>query len=389
MSKLTDDIHSKRRIKIGMIGGGKGAFFAGYHRAAMRITNRYDIVAGAFSSDPAVCDEAAVAFGVAPDRNYYSFADLVRGEANRDDRIDVALIVTPNHLHFEPCRLLLEAGIPVICDKPLVNSLSEARQLVALAEKKACFFAMTYTYLGYPMVRDARTRILNGEIGDIRFMYVEYLLEWLAGDSTKLGKGGVWRGDPKKAGPTGALGDVGTHAFNLLEFLSDKRCVALNAKLTTTVPGFALDDTDVIQLEFNGGVDGLLWSSLASPGHRNGLRFKIVGSKATLEWSQEAPETLLCSRLGQADIIYRRGLQDMTPTALESVSLPAGNPEAYLEALAVLYADMADALDAGSQWREATVFPLQGVEEGLRGVALSENALRSNAARAWVPFTTD
>lgn len=386
MNRLTSDIPKRRRIKVGMIGGGKGAFFASYHRAAMRLTGRFEIVAGAFSSDPAVCVEAGEAFDIPTDRIYQSFEDLIRIENNRDDRIEVALIVTPNHLHFEPCKLLLEAGIPIICDKPLVNSVAEAKELVALAEKNNCFFAMTYTYLGYPMVRDARNRILAGEIGDVRFMYVEYLLEWLAGNPSKLGKGALWRADPSKAGPTGALGDIGTHAFNILEFLSGRRCTGMNAKLTSTVPGFALDDTDVVQLEFEGGVDGLLWTSLAAPGHRNGLGFKIVGSKGTLQWSQEAPETLLLSRLGLADLVYRRGQQDMTPLASQSVSLPAGSPEAYLEALAVLYSDFADALQAGSAWRTATTFPLQDIYEGLRGVALSEIAVESSKLRSWRPF---
>ncbi|MDB5527122.1 MAG: putative oxidoreductase/dehydrogenase protein [Devosia sp.] len=369
-----------------MIGGGRGAFFASYHRAAMRIANRFDLVAGAFSSDPAVAMEAGEALDIAPDRIYPSFTDMVAKEAGRSDRIDVGIVVTPNHLHFEPCRLLLEAGIPVICDKPLVNSTDEARELVRIAEKSNTFFALTYTYLGYPMVRDARARIAAGELGEIRFMYVEYLCEWLANDPSKLGKGGVWRGDPLKAGPTGALGDIGTHAFNILEFLSGKKCTALNAKLTTVVPGWGMDDTDVLQLEFEGGIDGLLWSSIAAPGHRNGLRFKIVGTKATAEWCQEAPETLLFSRLGLADLVYRRGGGDMTEDGRDSVNLPAGNPESYLEALATLYADFAQALEAGPDWRNATAVPLPDIRQGLRGVALSEVAVQSNKQRAWVAF---
>lgn len=390
MHRLTDDIPKQKRFKAGMIGGGKGAFFAGYHRAAMRLSNRFDIVAGAFSSDPGVCLEAGEALGLEPGRTYTSYQEMVRHEVAREDPIDVAIVVTPNHLHFEPCRLLLEAGIPVICDKPLVNSLAEARELVRIADDADTFFAVTYTYCGYPMVRDARARILGGELGEVRFMYVEYLLEWLANDPTKLGaKGGLWRGDPTKAGPTGALGDVGTHAFNMLEFLSGRRCTGVNAKLSNAVPGWALDDTDVVQLEFDSGIDGLLWASLAAPGHRNGLRFKIVGTKASLTWSQEAPETLLMGRLGQADLTYRRGQLDMTSQGLDSVSLPAGNPEAYLEALANLYADYATALEAGPNWRSCPGVPIADVREGLRGVALSEVCLESSRKRAWLPFPTN
>jgi predicted dehydrogenase len=172
---------------------------------------------------------------------------------------------------------------------------------------------------------------------------VEYLLEWLANDPSKLGKGGIWRGDPAQAGPTGVLGDIGTHAFNILEYLTGRRCTGLSAKLRTATEGWTLEDSAVVQLEFERGLDGLMWASLVAPGHRNGLRVKIVGSKGTAEWCQEAPETLHVSRLGQADLVYRRGLGDMTEDGLASVSLPAGNPEAYVEALANLYADFARA----------------------------------------------
>ena len=386
MGFLTDDIPGKRRFRAGMVGGGKGAFFAAIHRAAMRLSNRFDIVAGAFSSNPATSKQAGEALGIEASRTYRTFQDMATAEAVRDDRIDVAIVVTPNHLHFEPCRLFLEAGIPVICDKPLVNSSDEARELIRFAQKSDIFFAVTYTYTGYPMVRDARARIRNGELGKIKFMYVEYLLEWLADDPSKLGKGGVWRGDPARAGLTGALGDIGTHAFNMLEFVSGQKCVALSAKLSRTVESFGLDDMDVVQMEFDGGSDGLLWSGLAAPGHRNGLRFKIVGTKATMEWRQEAPETLQVSRLGEADLIYRRGQRDMSPEALLSVSLPAGNPEAYLEALAVLYSDYAAALEAGAGWKATQRVPLTGLEDGLRGVLLSEVCVESSSKRSWMRF---
>jgi len=387
MKNLTDDFGTGRRFKTAMIGGGKGAFFAGYHRAAMRLCNRFEIVAGAFSSDPGVSRAAGEALGVAPGRVYDSFSSLVESEAVRDDRMDVAVIVTSNHLHFEPCRLLLQRGIPVICDKPLVNALPEALELRRLVEQEDTFFAVTYTYCGYPMVRDARARIKAGEIGDVRFMYVEYLLEWGADDPSKLGtKGGIWRDDPAKAGPTGAMGDVGTHAFNMLEFLSGRRCSRLCARLSRLAPGRVLEDTGVVQLDFEGGVEGLLWTSLAAPGHRNGLRFKVVGSKGTLEWAQEAPETLKLGRLAQGDVTYRRGLSDMTQEAASVVSLPAGNSEGYLEALAVLYADFARALAAGPGWRTAVATPIPDIVEGVRGVALSDAVVRSDRLREWVPF---
>ncbi|WP_166361577.1 Gfo/Idh/MocA family protein [Pseudomonas akapageensis] len=386
MARLTGDIPGKRRFKAAMVGGGQGAYFASFHRAAMRLCNRFDIVAGAFSSVPEKCLEAGTALNIAKDRIYSTFEEMAAVESQRPDPIDVVVIVTPNHLHFEPCRLFLEAGIPVICDKPLVNDPEQAHTLARIAERQNTFFAVTYTYQGYPMVRDARSRVLAGELGEIRFMYVEYLLEWLAPGVATLNKSLAWRGDPAKAGPTGALGDVGTHAFNMLEFLSGKRCTNLNAKLTTVVPDWGLDDTCVVQLEFEGGVDGLLWASFAAPGHRNGLRFKIVGSKASIEWRQEAPETLLFTPIDAADRIYRRGQGDNVPQTLEFTSLPAGNTEGYLEALAVLYADFAEALDAGQHWRSATRVPLPDIHDGVRGVFLSQVCVESNARRAWLPF---
>jgi predicted dehydrogenase len=386
MARLTGDIPGQRRFNVGMIGGGQGAYFASYHRAAMRLCNRFDIVAGAFSSDADKCHEAGAAFNLEQDRIYLSFADMAAVESRRPDPIDAVVIVTPNHLHFEPCRLFLEAGIPVICDKPLVNDPQEAFELARIAEHSNTFFAVTYTYQGYPMVRDARSRIHAGELGEIRFMYVEYLLEWLAPGVDGLSKSLVWRGDPAKAGPTGALGDVGTHAFNMLEFLSGRRCTSLNAKLTTVVPGWGLDDTCVVQLEFAGGADGLLWASFAAPGHRNGLRFKIIGSKASLEWCQESPETLLFTPIDGADRVYRRGQSDNAAQTLTFTSLPAGNTEGYLEALAVLYADFAEALDAGARWRTATTVPLPDIHEGVRGVVLSQVCIESSQRRAWVAF---
>jgi predicted dehydrogenase len=386
MARLTGDIPARRKFKAAMVGGGRGAYFASFHRTAMRLANRFELVAGAFSSDPDKARDAGEAFSLSPERIYLSFADMAEQESRRSDPVEVVVIVTPNHLHFEPCRLFLEAGIAVICDKPLVNDPAQARLLAELAARHGTFFAVTYTYQGYPMVRDARARILAGELGEIRFLYVEYLLEWLANGVADLPDSLAWRGDPAKAGSTGALGDVGTHAFNMLEFLSGLECTGLNARLTAVVPGWGLDDTCVVQLEFAGGVEGLLWASFAAPGHRNGLRFKIVGSKASLEWRQESPETLLFTPVDAADRIYRRGQSDNAASALTSSSLPAGNSEGYLEALAVLYADFADALEAGKGWRHATVTPLPDIRQGVRGVLLSQACVESSQARAWVAF---
>lgn len=383
---LTTDIPLKKRHRAGMVGGGKGAYFAGIHRAAMRLSNRFELVAGSFSSDVNTTREAAAALEIARERTYDDFKTMAASEAGRADPIDVAVIVTPNHLHFEPCKLFLEAGIPVICEKPLVNTSEEAFKLQEIASKNDTFFAVTYTYTGYPMVRDARARIREGEIGEVQFLYAEYLLEWLADDPARLGKGGIWRGDPNIAGPTGVMGDIGTHVLNMLEFVSGKRCTAVSANLLNTKKEFGLDDTDIVQLRFHGGANGLFWCSLNAPGHRNGLKIKIIGTRGCLEWSQEAPETLHLSRLSEADLTYRRGQRDNTPDAFSAISLPAGNPEGYIEALANLYCDYAQALDAGPLWRRASAIPIADLEEGIRGVILSEVSLQSNSTSQWVSF---
>lgn len=386
MPRLTGDIPASRRLRVGMVGGGQGAYFASLHRAAMRLANRFELVAGVFSSSPEKSREAGLALGVTDERSYASVPAMAAAEAARSDSIDAVIVVTPNHLHFEACRAFLEVGIAVICDKPLVHKEEEALELIRIAERNNTFFALTYTYLGYPMVRDARSRIQAGELGEVRFLFVEYLLEWLAPGVEHLSASLAWRGDPAKAGPTSVVGDIGTHAFNLLEFLSGQRCTELSAKLSTQVKGWALDDNCVAQLEFDGGAQGLLWASFAAPGHRNGLRFRVVGSEATLEWSQESPETLRFAPVDGAERIYRRGQRDNAAQTLAFSSLPAGCSEGYLEALAVLYADFADALCAGAHWREATAVPLPDIYEGLRGVELSTVCVESSKARTWIRF---
>ena len=380
MYRLASDLVKRERVPVAMIGGGAGSFFAPYHRAAMRLSGRWDLVAGAFSSDPDRSKAAGDALGIAPDRVDADVHDLVRRERERPDGARAVAVVTPNHLHFEACRAAIEAGLGVICDKPLVNGIEEARTLARMARANGTFFGMTYTYCGFPLVREARTRVLAGDVGEVRFAYAEYLQEWVADRPENLGaKYGAWRADPAKAGPTGTLGDVGTHAFNLLEFVTGRRTDRISATMLTTVPGRMLDDCDVVQLRFEGGPSGLIWASQAAPGHRNGLRFKIVGSQGSLEWAQEAPETLRIGRLGQPDSILHRGQRGMTAEGGGEVTLPAGNPEGYLEALAILYTDFAEAIGSATEAPTAH-YPHPGVVEGLRGVAFCEAALASSRA---------
>ncbi|MDH2622539.1 Gfo/Idh/MocA family oxidoreductase [Acinetobacter baumannii] len=383
MNKLTDDMLHKHKIRAGMIGGGEGAFFASYHRAAMRLCNQFELVAGTFSSDLERNKRSGIALGIDSERCYKNYNEMLEKEKNRDDKIDVVIIVTPNYLHFEPCKKFIEAGFAVICDKPLVNSTNEALILKELVEEKGTFFAVTYTYTGYPMVRDARARIKNGEIGEVRFLYVEYLFDWLAYEEKHVGNSYSWRSDPLKAGPTGALGDIGTHAFNILEYVSGLNCTELNATLISQTDGWSLDDSNILQLKFESNAHGILWSSLAAPGHRNGLKFKIVGTKASLEWKQEEPEKLHVVQLGHADLIYRRGNLDMTEIGKLNSSLPAGNPEGYLEALANLYSDYAEAISKGLGSSNSFI---TGIDDGVRGVYLSEISIHSHQQKKWIKF---
>lgn len=383
MPNITRDIPSPAKLKIGMVGGGEGAYFASLHRAAMRLCNRYELVAGVFSSQSEKSLTAGRALGVDEQRIHASVEAMARNEAGR---LDAVVIVTPNHLHFEACRAFLDAGIAVICDKPLVNEVQQVRELQGLAMQRNTFFALTYTYQGYPMVREARRRIQGGDIGEVRFIQVEYLLEWLAPGAETLNASLAWRGEPAKAGVSSVVGDIGTHAFNMMEFLTGQQAQALCATLSNKVPGWGMDDHCVAQLEFENGLDGLMWVSFVAPGHRNGLTFKVIGSDASLEWSQEMPELLHLKPVDGAESILRRGQAD-NPEALAFSSLPAGCSEGYLEALAILYQDFAVALEQGERWVTATRVPVPDLLQGARGVELSHLCVESSASKHWVRFS--
>lgn len=383
MPNITRDIPSPATLKIGMIGGGEGAYFASMHRAAMRLCNRFELVAGVFSSSAEKSMTAGQALGVEARRIYDSVEAMASAEAGQ---IDAVVIVTPNHLHYDACRTLLEAGIAVICDKPLVNDIFEARALQRLAEQRGTFFALTYTYQGYPMVREARRRMLDGDIGELRFIQVEYLLEWLAPGVESLNASLAWRGDPTKAGVSSVVGDIGSHAFNMMEFLSGRQAQVLSATLSNKVPGWQMDDHCVAQFDFGNGLDGLMWVSFAAPGHRNGLKFKVIGSTASLEWSQETPELLHRKPVDSAESILRRGQADC-PEALAFSSLSAGCSEGYLEALAVLYQDFAVAIESGEGWKAANRVPIPDLEQGVRGVELSHLCVESSAKKQWIKFS--
>jgi predicted dehydrogenase len=378
-----------RRLRLGMVGGGRGAFIGAVHRMVARLDDRWEFVAGALSADAERARLSGEDLLLAPDRIYNDFAAMAKAEAQRPDRIDAVAIVTPNHAHAEAARAFLEAGIHVICDKPITTSRADAQDLARLAAERDLLFAVTHNYTGYPMVRQARAMVAAGEIGALRVVQVEYAQEWLATRLEDTGhKQADWRTDPARSGPAGSIGDIGSHAFNLAEFISGAEIASLAADLQIFVPGRRLDDNAHILLRFANGARGMLWCSQVAVGQENGLRIRVYGEKGGLEWHQEQPNTLLHSPLGEAPRLIRRGGHGAGPVAQAATRIPSGHPEGYLEAFAQLYADVAELLAARMEGREPHEFAglVPMVADGIRGVRFIEAAVRSSAANAeWTP----
>lgn len=368
----------QRRLRLGMVGGGQGAFIGAVHRIAARLDDHYELVAGALSGDPARAVASAADVRIAPERSYISYQEMARTESAREDGIDVVAIVTPNHLHAPVAIAFLEAGIHVICDKPLGMSLAEGQALAALARHHNKLFALTHTYTGYPMVRQARAMVEAGEIGELRLVQVEYSQDWLA---TSIATGAVdnWKNDPLRAGPGGTLSDVGTHAYHLAQFVSGQKPSSLLAELSTFVPGRPLDDHVQAMLRYPNGARGTLWASQVATGCENTVRLRLFGSKAQLDFNQETPAELWFTPQGGNP-------QRLTPgrvgsaAAAHATRVPAGHPEGYLEAFAQLYSDAARhiiALDAGlAVPLEALWLPT--VDDGVDGMAFIEAVLASH-----------
>jgi predicted dehydrogenase len=379
-----------RRLRLGMVGGGPGGFIGAVHRIAARLDDRFELVAAALSSDPARSRAAAADLHITAERAYGSFTDMAKGEADRPDRIDAVAIVTPNHLHYAPAKGFLEAGIHVICDKPLTTTLEDAIDLAHIVRRTGLLFAVTHNYTGYPMVRQARQMIADGELGAIRVVQVEYAQDWLATPLEKTGqKQAVWRTDPAQSGPAGSLGDIGTHAFNLASFVTGLNCRELAAELTTFVPGRRLDDNVQIMLRFAEGARGVLWASQVATGNQNNLRLRVYGEKAGIEWRQEEPNSLWFAQLGKTPtLIYRAG-PGATPVAAHASRVPGGHPEGYLEAFAQLYADMAEQISARLEKRSPVSSSLlvPTVEDGVAGMRFVSAVLESSKHNAaWTPL---
>jgi predicted dehydrogenase len=379
---MTDNTSAQPKLRLGMVGGGQGAFIGEVHRIAARLDDRYELLAGALSSDPQRAAASALDIGIDADRSYESFEDMAVMEADREDGIEVATIVTPNHLHYCAASAMLRAGIHVICDKPLTATLAQAEELAELANKSGLLFAVTYNYSAYPMVRLARQLVAQGRLGDIRIVQVEYPQDWLATNiEDDDQKQAAWRTDPEKAGAGGCIGDIGTHAFHLAEFISGLKATELLADLSSFVGQRKLDDNANILLRFDNGAKGSLWSSQIATGNENALRIRLYGDKAGIDWSQENPNYLSLTALGGNKEILSRASASVPAATGTMTRLPAGHPEGFLEAFATLYRDIAEQLNARKSNRECDpeAMLVPGIANGLRGMRFIEKAVSSNA----------
>jgi predicted dehydrogenase len=371
-----------------MVGGGPGAFIGAVHRIAARLDDRFELVAAALSSNPERSRAAAIDLHIAPERAYGSFAEMAAAEMRRPDRIDAVSIVTPNHLHFAPAKAFLEAGIHVICDKPLTTTVEDALALAEIVRRSGLIFGLTHNYTGYPLVRQAREMIEAGELGRIRIVQVEYAQDWLTTPLEQTGqKQAVWRTDPRQSGPAGSLGDIGTHAYNLACFVTGLRCDQLAADVSIFVPGRRLDDNVQMLLRFDGGARGMLWASQVATGNENNLRLRVYGEKAGLEWGQENPNYLRFTPYGKPPLSISRAGAGATDSAKHASRIPSGHPEGYLEAFAQLYADLAEQIAARNAGRAPARSSLlvPRVEDGVAGVRFISAVLESSRQNsAWV-----
>src|SRR5690242_10372244 len=378
-----------RRLRLGMVGGGPGAFIGAVHRIAARMDDCYELVAAALSSDPGKSLAAAEELHIP--RAYGRFEEMAAAEAGRPDGIDAVAIVTPNHMHYANAKKFLEAGIHVICDKPVTTTLEDALDLAKIVKGSGLIFGLTHNYTGYPMVRQARDMVLAGEVGALRVVQVEYAQDWLSTPLEKTWqKQAEWRTDPARSGPGGSLGDIGTHAYNLACFVTGLNCEKVAADVSTFVPGRRLDDNVHMLLRFAGGAKGSLWATQVAPGNENNLRLRVYGEKAGLEWHQENPNELSFTPLGQPKQIIRRGSAGTGSAAAHATRIPSGHPEGYLEAFAQLYNDLAEQIISRREKRAPDPLSLlvPTVEDGVEGVRFIKTALESSQnGSAWTTIS--
>ena len=370
------------RIRLGMVGGGNDAFIGGVHRIAARIDDRYELIAGALSSTAEKSQASGQAIGL--QRVYDDFKSMAQREARRKDGIEAVSIVTPNHVHWVAAREFLKRGIHVICDKPLTSTLADAKKLVKAAEQSDALFILTHNYTAYPMVRQAREMVANGDIGKVRVVQVEYPQDWLTIQQDF--KQAEWRTDPERSGAGGSTGDIGTHAFNLSCFVTGLEVESLAADLQSFVDGRQVDDNAHVMLRFAGGARGMLWSSQVAPGNENALRLRVYGETGGLEWAQEDPNYLWHTPFGEPKRLITRNGAGAGDSAARLSRIPPGHPEGYLEGFANLYGEAADAIVAmrdGKKPASDVIYP--SVRDGLKGVQFVSACVKSSARNAaWV-----
>jgi len=373
----------RRKIRMGMVGGGRGAFIGGVHRMAAALDGHIDLVCGAFSSDSERSRLSGQDFYLPEDRVYDSYSEMILTEKSlpADIRMDFVSIVTPNHMHFGPAKMALENGFHVVCDKPLCLSRKEAEELVSLVQQTGLIFALTHNYTGYPMVKQAKAMIRKGELGAIRKVVVEYPQGWLSTllEADASAKQAIWRTDPNQSGAAGSMGDIGTHAENLAEYITGLKISEMCADLSIFVPGRKLDDDGNVLLHFENGAKGVLHASQICNGEENNLNIRVYGEKGGIAWRQMEPNTLTVMYQDKPSTIYRTGWAGLEREAIAHTRIPAGHPEGYLEAFANIYRNFAFCIQARLSGEEVdplyTDFP--SIEDGLRGMNFVEKVVAS------------
>lgn len=382
----------KRKIKMGMVGGGTGAFIGDVHRMAARLDGYIDLVCGAFSSSPKKSKASGRALFLPESRVYNSYYEMFQKEAQlpEGERMDFVSIVTPNHLHFEPAKLALQSGFHVVCDKPVTFNLEEAKELKKLVNRKKLLFALTHNYTGYPMVKEAKAIVAKGKLGKIRRCIVEYPQGWLATRLEATGqKQADWRTDPNKSGKAGAMGDIGTHAENLLEYITGLQITHVCADLNTFVEGRRLDDDGAILLKLQNGGRATLLASQIAAGEENDLRIRIYGEKGGLDWSQQNPNSLLYRTLNKPLQILRTGVGKQAKTTQAAIRIPAGHPEGFLEAFANIYKNFALSLSKHLEGKKTNALQLDfpTIDDGIRGMRFIDVVVSSAASKQkWTKF---
>jgi predicted dehydrogenase len=382
-----------RKLRMGMIGGGPGAFIGAVHRAAAALDGLIELVGGSFSSDPAKSKQMGEELNLAPERVYGSFEEMIQKEAAlpADVRMDFVSIVTPNHVHFAPAKMALEAGFDVVMDKPMTFDLAEAKELKAVVERTGKYFCLTHTYSGYPMIKEAKEQVRNGSLGKIRKVFVTYPQGWLSSflEASPDQKQASWRTDPSRSGIAGAMGDIGTHAFNLAEYVTGLQVTAMCAQINIVVEGRKLDDDGAVFLQFDNGATGLLIVSQVLTGEENTLTIKVYGEKGSLEWSHADANSLLLKWPDAPMQLLRAGSGYLSDAARQNARTPAGHPEGFLEAFANHYRNFSlcvIARENGTQPKQEWLdFP--NVNDGVRGMAFIENVIASGKSEAkWQSF---